>query len=86
MNIPKYHMEEYHINEYSLNMNLTIKDLEKHDFGGYNCSSVNALGKAESTVRLTGITYIQILICVIIHVLFYLYVYNKLCHKKILFS
>ncbi|CAH1391117.1 unnamed protein product [Nezara viridula] len=53
MNIPKYHMEEYHINEYSLNMNLTIKDLEKHDFGGYNCSSVNALGKAESTVRLT---------------------------------
>jgi hypothetical protein len=37
-------------------MNLTIRNLEKRDFGGYTCSSSNALGKAEGTVRLQGTT------------------------------
>ncbi|CAH1378257.1 unnamed protein product [Tenebrio molitor] len=48
----KYVIEEVPINEYSLLMNLTIRNLEKRDFGGYTCSSSNALGKAEGTVRL----------------------------------
>lgn len=47
-------MEESSINEYSLQMNLTILDLEKTDFGGYICTSSNALGKAEGVVRLQG--------------------------------
>ncbi|XP_065165837.1 lachesin-like isoform X2 [Atheta coriaria] len=48
----KYAMEETVINEYSLLMNLTIRSLEKKDFGGYVCTSSNALGKAEGVVRL----------------------------------
>lgn len=47
-------MEESVINEYSLQMNLTILNLDKRDFGGYTCTSVNALGKAEGVVRLQG--------------------------------
>lgn len=50
----KYIMEESVINEYSLQMNLTILNLDKRDFGGYTCTSVNALGKAEGVVRLQG--------------------------------
>lgn len=50
----KYAMEEVALNEYSLLMNLTIRSLEKRDFGGYICKSSNALGKAEGTVRLRG--------------------------------
>ncbi|KAL1124062.1 hypothetical protein AAG570_001832 [Ranatra chinensis] len=50
----KYEMEEIAINEYSLFMNLTIRSLEKRDFGGYICSSVNAMGKAEGVIRLQG--------------------------------
>ncbi|KAK9511130.1 hypothetical protein O3M35_005751 [Rhynocoris fuscipes] len=45
-------MKEIIINEYSLLMNMTIKSLEKKDFGSYKCSSVNAIGKAEGIVRL----------------------------------
>ncbi|KAG8303329.1 hypothetical protein J6590_013599 [Homalodisca vitripennis] len=48
----KYAMEEYPINDYSLLMNITIRSLEKRDFGGYVCSSVNAMGKAEGLIRL----------------------------------
>ncbi|KAH0956730.1 hypothetical protein HN011_008282 [Eciton burchellii] len=48
----KYAMSEYALNDYSWQMNLTIKALEKRDFGEYVCSSVNALGKMDSTVRL----------------------------------
>lgn len=50
----KYSMEEVPLNDYSLLMNLTIRSLEKRDFGGYICKSSNALGKAEGTVRLRG--------------------------------
>lgn len=52
MNSSKYEMVEYPNNEYSLHMNLTIRNLDKRDFGAYACSSVNALGKAEGTIRL----------------------------------
>ncbi|KMQ95858.1 lachesin-like isoform x4 protein [Lasius niger] len=48
----KYTMSEYALSEYSRQMNLTVKSLEKRDFGGYVCSSVNALGKADGSVRL----------------------------------
>jgi hypothetical protein len=48
-------MSEYAQNDYSRQMNLTVNSLEKRDFGGYVCSSVNALGKAEGVVRLQGI-------------------------------
>lgn len=50
----KYVMEETYLNEYSLLMNLTIRKLEKRDFGGYICHSVNAMGKTEGVVRLQG--------------------------------
>ncbi|XP_070168245.1 lachesin [Polyergus mexicanus] len=48
----KYTMSECALSEYSRQMNLTVNSLEKRDFGGYVCSSVNALGKAEGSVRL----------------------------------
>lgn len=53
-NINKYVITELPLNEYSLMMNLTIKSLEKRDFGGYLCTSSNALGRVEGGVRLQG--------------------------------
>lgn len=50
----KYVMTEHPLNEYSWQMNLTVNSLEKRDFGGYVCSSVNALGKYDGVVRLQG--------------------------------
>lgn len=54
----KYAMEETKLNDYSLLMNLTIRNLEKKDFGGYICTSSNALGKAEGVVRLQGCIFV----------------------------
>ncbi|CAG9759272.1 unnamed protein product [Ceutorhynchus assimilis] len=51
----KYVMEEIQKNEYSLQMNLRIRNIERRDIGGYICTSSNALGKAEGTVRLQEI-------------------------------
>ncbi|XP_014486075.1 PREDICTED: lachesin-like [Dinoponera quadriceps] len=48
----KYAMSEYALSDYSWQMNLTVNSLEKRDFGGYVCSSVNALGRADGVVRL----------------------------------
>ncbi|KAI4484421.1 hypothetical protein M0802_013067 [Mischocyttarus mexicanus] len=48
----KYTMSEEQLSDYSWQMNLTVKSLKKADFGGYICSTVNALGKAEGCVRL----------------------------------
>ncbi|XP_046398484.1 lachesin-like isoform X2 [Ischnura elegans] len=48
----KYIMSEGMMTDYSLRMNLTIRGLEKRDYGGYVCASVNALGKVEGGVRL----------------------------------
>jgi hypothetical protein len=50
----KYEISEVPINDYSLHMNLKILNVQKHDFGGYVCASVNALGKVEGDVRLQG--------------------------------
>ncbi|PSN54752.1 hypothetical protein C0J52_20212 [Blattella germanica] len=48
----KYEISELPLNDYSLHMNLRILNVQKHDFGGYVCASVNALGKVEGGVRL----------------------------------
>ncbi|EFN86283.1 Lachesin, partial [Harpegnathos saltator] len=48
----KYTMSEFALSDYSWQMNLTVNSLEKQDFGGYVCSSVNALGRADGVVRL----------------------------------
>ncbi|XP_063701806.1 lachesin [Culicoides brevitarsis] len=48
----KYTMTESQINAYTWQMNLTINNLQKSDFGSYVCSSVNALGKSDARVRL----------------------------------
>lgn len=47
-------MTETVLNEYTLLMNLTIRSLERKDFGNYVCTSSNLLGKAEGVVRLQG--------------------------------
>ncbi|KAJ9580318.1 hypothetical protein L9F63_004034 [Diploptera punctata] len=48
----KYEIREVPINYYSMHMNLRILNVQKHDFGGYMCASVNALGKSEGGIRL----------------------------------
>ncbi|KAJ9600320.1 hypothetical protein L9F63_009396, partial [Diploptera punctata] len=48
----KYEISEVPVNYYSIHMNLRILNVQKHDFGGYVCASVNALGKTEGGVRL----------------------------------
>lgn len=50
----KYTMTEAQINAYTWQMNLTINELKKSDFGAYTCSSNNALGKSGDRVRLQG--------------------------------
>lgn len=50
----KYIMQEIQLSDYAVLMNLTIRGLAKHDFGGYVCSSVNVLGKSEGNIRLQG--------------------------------
>jgi hypothetical protein len=54
MDSAKYEISESPINEYSWHMILKIMNVQKHDFGGYVCASVNALGKVEGDVRLQG--------------------------------
>ncbi|KPU75357.1 uncharacterized protein Dana_GF27270 [Drosophila ananassae] len=51
-NSNKYNISEEMINLYTWHLNLTIKYLTKSDFGSYSCSSVNALGKSETRIRL----------------------------------
>lgn len=50
-------MTEAQINAYTWQMNLTINDLKKTDFGAYVCSSINALGKSDARVRLQGMRF-----------------------------
>ncbi|XP_055381701.1 lachesin [Condylostylus longicornis] len=49
---PKYNISEAMLNMYTWQLNLTIRNLQKNDFGAYSCSSVNALGKSEALIRL----------------------------------
>lgn len=50
----KYNISEALINLYTWQLNLTIRNLKKGDFGAYTCSSVNALGKDEKRINLQG--------------------------------
>lgn len=50
----KYHIIESMINSFTWQMNLTVRNLQKSDFGQYVCSSENALGKSDAPIRLQG--------------------------------
>lgn len=51
---PKYLITERLINSYIWQLNLTIRNIQKADFGEYTCTSVNALGKQDARIRLQG--------------------------------
>lgn len=55
-------MSEYVVNDYMWKMNLTVNFVEKRDAGEYVCSSVNALGKADGSVRLQGTRNFDIIV------------------------
>lgn len=50
----KYTINEEKLNAYTWQLNLTVKNLHKGDFGPYICSSINALGKSDARIRLQG--------------------------------
>lgn len=50
----KYTISEEKLNAYTWQLNLTVKNLHKGDFGPYICSSINALGKSDARIRLQG--------------------------------
>nr|KAF7435883.1 hypothetical protein H0235_004074 [Vespula pensylvanica] len=51
----KHNVSEFTVNDYAYQLNLTIKQLSRNDFGSYICSAENPYGKAEGTIRLQGI-------------------------------
>ena len=50
----KYLVTESMINTFTWQMNLTVRNLHKSDFGQYVCMSENALGKSDARIRLQG--------------------------------
>lgn len=50
----RYVMTEIENSMYAVQMVLTIKQLQKSDFGGYKCISKNSIGGIEATIRLYG--------------------------------
>ena len=50
----RYQMHESESSMYAVQMTLTIKHLQKPDFGGYRCISKNSIGGIEATIRLYG--------------------------------
>lgn len=50
----RYTMHETESSMYAIQMTLTIKHLQKPDFGGYKCISKNSIGGIEATIRLYG--------------------------------
>lgn len=51
----KHDISEVTINDYAYQLNLTVRRLDRSDFGTYVCSADNAFGKAEGSIRLQGI-------------------------------
>lgn len=47
-------MTETENSMYAVQMVLTVKKLQKSDFGGYKCISKNSIGGIEATIRLYG--------------------------------
>lgn len=64
---PKYIIAESMINTYTWQMNLTVKNLQKNDFGTYICTSVNALGKADERINLQGTSMTMMMVCCIVY-------------------
>ncbi|XP_012220074.1 lachesin-like [Linepithema humile] len=48
----KHDISEVTINDYAYQLNLTVRCLDRSDFGTYICSAENAFGKAEGSIRL----------------------------------
>ncbi|XP_032673685.1 lachesin-like isoform X2 [Odontomachus brunneus] len=48
----KHDISEVTINDYAYQLNLTVRRLDRSDFGTYTCSAENAYGKADGTIRL----------------------------------
>ncbi|XP_071556961.1 lachesin isoform X1 [Temnothorax nylanderi] len=48
----KHDISEVTINDYAYQLNLTVRHLDKSDFGTYTCSAENAFGKMEGSIRL----------------------------------
>uniref|UniRef100_A0A182IN89 Uncharacterized protein n=1 Tax=Anopheles atroparvus TaxID=41427 RepID=A0A182IN89_ANOAO len=48
----KYTISEEKLNAYTWQLNLTVENLHKGDFGPHICSSINALGKSDVRIRL----------------------------------
>ncbi|KAK8382943.1 hypothetical protein O3P69_011478 [Scylla paramamosain] len=56
MSTNKYKLEELHHDDYTTTVRLTIKELEKEDFGKYLCYSRNSFGENDGTVELHELT------------------------------
>lgn len=50
----RYTNTENESSMYAVQLTLTIKRLQKSDFGGYKCISKNSIGGIEATIRLYG--------------------------------
>ncbi|XP_011135781.1 lachesin isoform X2 [Harpegnathos saltator] len=48
----KHEISEVTINDYAYQLNLTVRRLDRSDFGTYTCSAENTYGKADGTIRL----------------------------------
>lgn len=55
----RYAMHETESSMYAVQMVLSIKNLHKHDFGGYKCISKNSIGGIEATIRLYGKSFFK---------------------------
>lgn len=50
----KYDLSEVPLSDYAYQLNLTVKRLNRDDFGSYTCSAENLLGNAKGTIGLQG--------------------------------